>query len=191
MTKQAALAGVRQYLDDGHFEQDLRRRVAFRSDSQDPAHASELLRYLVDEIQPLLQRLGFDCQVLRNPEAGGPFLIATRLEDPALTTVLSYGHGDVVPGYAEQWREGLAPWNLTLEGERWYGRGTADNKGQHSINLTALEQVLKARDGRLGSTSSCCSKWARKPALRGCASCARSTPSCCRPMCLSPPTARA
>lgn len=150
MTKQAALAGVRQYLDDGHFEQDLRRRVAFRSDSQDPANASELLRYLVEEIQPLLQRLGFDCQVLRNPEAGGPFLIATRLEDPALSTVLSYGHGDVVPGYAEQWREGLAPWNLTLEGERWYGRGTADNKGQHSINLTALEQVLKARDGRLG-----------------------------------------
>ncbi|MCD9572325.1 M20 family metallopeptidase [Pseudomonas protegens] len=150
MTKQAALAGVRQYLDDGHFEQDLRRRVAFRSDSQDPAHADELPRYLLEEIQPLLQRLGFDCHMLANPEAGGPFLIATRLEDPALHTVLSYGHGDVVPGYAEQWRAGLNPWQLTLEGERWYGRGTADNKGQHSINLTALEQVLKARDGRLG-----------------------------------------
>src|SRR6202034_2257116 len=37
----------------------------------------------------------------------------------------------------------------TVEGERWYGRGTADNKGQHSINLAALSLVLEAR-GRLG-----------------------------------------
>jgi acetylornithine deacetylase/succinyl-diaminopimelate desuccinylase-like protein len=33
---------------------------------------------------------------------------------------------------------------------RWYGRGTADNKGQHSINLATLDQVLQARGGRLG-----------------------------------------
>ena len=32
---------------------------------------------------------------------------------------------------------------------RWYGRGTADNKGQHTINLAALGRVLAAR-GRLG-----------------------------------------
>jgi acetylornithine deacetylase/succinyl-diaminopimelate desuccinylase-like protein len=67
-----------------------------------------------------------------------------------LPTVLTYGHGDVVPGYAEQWRNGLAPWELVVEGDRWYGRGTADNKGQHSINLAALAAVLSARDGRLG-----------------------------------------
>ncbi|AUT56124.1 hypothetical protein C9I56_20110 [Paraburkholderia caribensis] len=28
---------------------------------------------------------------------------------------------------------------------RWYGRGTAENKGQHTINLAALAQVLRAR----------------------------------------------
>ena len=32
---------------------------------------------------------------------------------------------------------------------RWYGRGTADNKGQHSINLAALEAVITQR-GSLG-----------------------------------------
>ncbi|HEY6785748.1 MAG TPA: M20/M25/M40 family metallo-hydrolase, partial [Trebonia sp.] len=31
-----------------------------------------------------------------------------------------------------------------------YGRGTADNKGQHTINLAALESVFRARGGRLG-----------------------------------------
>jgi len=37
-----------------------------------------------------------------------------------------------------------------VDGDRWYGRGTADNKGQHSINLGALQQVLAVRDGQLG-----------------------------------------
>ena len=34
--------------------------------------------------------------------------------------------------------------------ERLYGRGTADNKGQHSINIAALAQVLAVRGGKLG-----------------------------------------
>jgi acetylornithine deacetylase/succinyl-diaminopimelate desuccinylase-like protein len=42
------------------------------------------------------------------------------------------------------------PWQVTVEQGRWYGRGTADNKGQHSINLAALEAVLQSRGGRLG-----------------------------------------
>ncbi|HET7033368.1 MAG TPA: M20 family metallopeptidase, partial [Casimicrobiaceae bacterium] len=77
------------------------------------------------------------------------FLIAERIEDPALPTVLTYGHGDVILGYDAQWREGLSPWTLTSEGDRWYGRGTADNKGQHTINFAALERVIEAR-GSLG-----------------------------------------
>jgi acetylornithine deacetylase/succinyl-diaminopimelate desuccinylase-like protein len=65
--------------------------------------------------------------------------------------VLLYGHGDTVRGLEDQWRAGLAPWTLTEEGDRWYGRGTADNKGQHAINLAALEAVLAERGGRLGA----------------------------------------
>ena len=37
-----------------------------------------------------------------------------------------------------------------VSGNRVYGRGTADNKGQHSINLSALAAVREARGGRLG-----------------------------------------
>ena len=36
------------------------------------------------------------------------------------------------------------------DGERLYGRGTADNKGQHTINMAALEAVMAERGGRLG-----------------------------------------
>ena len=52
-------------------------------------------------------------------------------------------------GLDAQWSEGLSPWQLTERDGRWYGRGTADNKGQHSINMAALQAVLTTR-GRLG-----------------------------------------
>lgn len=150
MSKQLALANIRKHLSDGRFEDDLRRRVAIRSESQDPYQAPELARYLHEEIEPVLVRMGFACRALENPKGAGPLLFASRHEGNDLPTLLTYGHGDVVLGYDEQWQQGLSPWTLTREGERWYGRGTADNKGQHSINLAALEQVIKARDGRLG-----------------------------------------
>jgi acetylornithine deacetylase/succinyl-diaminopimelate desuccinylase-like protein len=55
----------------------------------------------------------------------------------------------VVRGQAGQWRAPLSPFQLTDENGSWYGRGSADNKGQHSINLAAIEQIL-ARRGALG-----------------------------------------
>jgi acetylornithine deacetylase/succinyl-diaminopimelate desuccinylase-like protein len=64
--------------------------------------------------------------------------------------VLGYGHGDVVRGLEDQWTKGKGPWIATREGDRLYGRGTADNKGQHTLNMAALEAVLRERGGRLG-----------------------------------------
>src|SRR5258705_13181659 len=49
-----------------------------------------------------------------------------------------------------EWRDNLDPWKTTTKGERVYGRGTADNKGQHSINLAALRAVRETRGGKLG-----------------------------------------
>ena len=64
--------------------------------------------------------------------------------------MLTYGHGDVVDGMVGEWRDNLNPWQTTTRGERVYGRGTADNKGQHSINLSALRAVRETRGGKLG-----------------------------------------
>lgn len=191
MSKQQALASVRQHFSAGHFETDLRRRVAIRSESQAPSQAPELARYLHEEMQPALERMGFACQPLHNPTGAGPLLFAERHESADLPTVLTYGHGDVVLGYAEQWREGLDPWVLTIEGDRWYGRGTADNKGQHSINLAALEAVINARQGRLGLTSRCCLKPGKNAVRPVCVRSARLTRRCCTPMYLSPRTVHA
>jgi acetylornithine deacetylase/succinyl-diaminopimelate desuccinylase-like protein len=77
-------------------------------------------------------------------------LLAEYREGPSAPTVLIYGHGDVVDGMVGEWRDNLDPWLMTTVGNRVYGRGTADNKGQHSINMSALGAVRAARGGKLG-----------------------------------------
>jgi acetylornithine deacetylase/succinyl-diaminopimelate desuccinylase-like protein len=137
--------------DSNGFRDRLAGLVAIPSTSQDPAHEADVRRYLADAIRPWLKRLGCSVEIHPNPDPGfGPILLAERLEGPDRPTVLTYGHGDTVRGLDEQWRAGLSPWTLTEEADRWYGRGTADNKGQHALNLTALEAVLAERSGSLG-----------------------------------------
>ena len=150
MSRNEAISRIESYFDNGAFKTDLARRVAIRTESPIPKSRPQLYRYLVDEISPYLEAMGFNCEVFDNPSNdGGPFLVARRYESGNVPTVMTYGHGDVVRGYDEQWREGLNPWLVTEEGERWYGRGTADNKGQHTINLAAMKTVLETR-GQLG-----------------------------------------
>ncbi len=145
-----AIAGATARLDDGRFQATLAELVAHPTESQGATAGTALDRYLDAAIAPRLERLGFTCTRFANPaEHPGGFLVAVREEDPALPTVLTYGHGDVVHGDAEHWSEGLGPWCLVEREGRWYGRGTADNKGQHLVNLEALAAVLEIR-GRLG-----------------------------------------
>jgi acetylornithine deacetylase/succinyl-diaminopimelate desuccinylase-like protein len=146
----AAIEDAASMVSDGRFLEIMRRLVAVPTESQNPERIPDCYRYLTDEIAPALAELGFNCRILDNPvKGGGPFLIASRVEDENLPTVLGYGHGDVVRGIPELWREGLDPWRIVVEGERWYGRGIVDNKCQHAIWIAALGIVLKHR-GRLG-----------------------------------------
>lgn len=151
LTAEHAVNCAMAWFDRGEFKAILARRVALATESQSTQRDDELMRYFEQEINPALLAMGFELQLIENPHAAHrPFLIATRIEDAALPTVLSYGHGDVVFGDDENWSEGLNPWELKEDGDRWYGRGSADNKGQHSVNIAALEQVFAARDGKLG-----------------------------------------
>ncbi len=149
MTRAQAIAHAQDYFDTGSFKSDLARLVAMPTESQNPERAPVLAEYLETEMRPLLEGLGFTCQTLTHPLSRGPFLLASRIEDPALPTILGYGHGDVIRGLDAQWSEGLSPWRLVEKDGRWYGRGVVDNKGQHVININALRAVLETR-GKLG-----------------------------------------
>jgi Peptidase family M20/M25/M40 len=150
-TRDGAIARVTRFFDDGGFRERLAGLVAIPSTSQDPGHEADVQRYLDGAIRPWLERMGFTVAIHPNPHSGfGPILTAERLEDPSRPTIMTYGHGDTVRGLDDQWRAGLDPWRLTEEADRWYGRGSADNKGQHALNFSALEAVLAEREGKLG-----------------------------------------
>lgn len=150
MTRESAISRATRHFDEGQFIEDLARRVAIRTESQIPESRPFMDVYLKDEITPAFDRMGFKSEILANPVEGvGPILLAERIEGPNLPTVLMYGHGDVVRGLEDQWRAGIEPWMLKQEGDRYFGRGTADNKGQHSVNMAAMQMVIAER-GKLG-----------------------------------------
>ena len=149
MTRSQAIEQAQAQFDSGEFQRTLARRIAMPTESQNPARAAVLSGYLESEMRPALQAMGFACQTLTHARDKPPFLFAQRIEDPGLPTVFGYGHGDVIRGLDSEWKEGLSPWQLTEREGRWYGRGIADNKGQHSVNLQALASVLQVR-GKLG-----------------------------------------
>ncbi|MDH3581082.1 MAG: M20/M25/M40 family metallo-hydrolase, partial [Hyphomicrobiales bacterium] len=138
--------------EEGYYPR-LAELVAVPTESQNPARTAELGHYLKRHLGPSFKRLGYATKIYDNPFEGcGPVLLAERIEDDALPTIIGYGHGDVVLGMEGRWEEDRDPWQLGFAGERVYGRGTADNKGQHLAHLVALEAVLETR-GQLGFNS--------------------------------------
>jgi acetylornithine deacetylase/succinyl-diaminopimelate desuccinylase-like protein len=150
MNRAEAIVLAGEHLRSGDFLTMLARRVAYPTESQNPGRHAVLRSYLEQELLPAFSELGFSGELIESPTGKAPFLLAEYREDARAPTVLMYGHGDVVEGMEGQWRDDLDPWHATLIGNRIYGRGTADNKGQHSIILSALRAVHQARGGRLG-----------------------------------------
>jgi acetylornithine deacetylase/succinyl-diaminopimelate desuccinylase-like protein len=149
-SRTGAVARAAEHFDGGDFVAGLSRLVAHPTQSQLAGTRPALEGYFTDAIGPALDTLGFSRDILENPEPdAGPVLLATRHEGEDRPTVLIYGHGDVVVGQDERWRAGLAPWRVIQDGDRLYGRGTADNKGQHWTNLGGLRAVIEER-GQLG-----------------------------------------
>lgn len=145
----ALLAATNDYESpDGYFTK-LSKLVSFKTESQIPESTSILYDYLSEGVGPLFKELGYSLEVFENPITGlGPILLAERNEESALT-VLGYGHGDVIHGQDSEWNNNRSPWELSFEGDKIYGRGTADNKGQHLAHISAIKAILNTR-GKLG-----------------------------------------
>ena len=76
--------------------------------------------------------------------AGHPAVYGERLVDPALPTVLIYGHHDVQP--VDPFDEWLSPpFEPEIRNGRLYARGAVDDKGQVWMHLKAVEAHLKTR----------------------------------------------
>lgn len=149
MSRDRAIESATAYFSDGRFLSDLRNLISIRSESQNPQSRAHLTGYL-ECMQRIVAAMGLSCRIFPGSVAGSAgFLLAERIEDESLPTVLMYGHGDVVSGMEGKWSEGLDPWSVTVVDGKWFGRGVADNKGQHWINLVALK-ILLEDEGHLG-----------------------------------------
>ena len=149
-TREGAIVRAARHFDSGAFTAGLARLVASPTQSQLLNAHPALAGYFNETLGPDLAELGFSLALHDNPEPeAGPVLVARRYEGDELPTILIYGHGDVVVGQDERWQAGLTPWHLVATDGRLYGRGTADNKGQHWTNIGGLQAVIAER-GSLG-----------------------------------------
>jgi acetylornithine deacetylase/succinyl-diaminopimelate desuccinylase-like protein len=95
-----------------------------------------------------MRRAGLQPHVIATP--GRPAVFGERSGPPGSPTVLIYGHYDVQPaGSLDLWR--TPPFTPTVHADRLWGRGVADNKGQHFAHLQAL-RLLAERENSLPCT---------------------------------------
>jgi len=96
-------------------------------------------------VAEIMQHIGLETEVI--PTDGWPMVLGRRHRSPGKPTVLLYGHYDVQPpDPIDEWIS--PPFEPAIRNDRLYGRGVADNKGQHFAQLLALEALL-AVDGEL------------------------------------------
>ena len=142
--KEKAVQHATQYFDKGYFKKDLAELISVKTESQN--NECNLENYYDQNIIPMLVKMGFKCKVMENPlSKANIILFAERIENADFRTILTYGHGDVVLGQDSCWDNGLSPYKLIEKDNRYYGRGTADNKGQHLINIKALNSLLSVQ----------------------------------------------
>ena len=142
--KEKAVQHATQYFDKGYFRKDLAELISVKTESQN--NECNLENYYDQNIIPMLVKMGFKCKVMENPASkANIILFAERIENADFSTILTYGHGDVVLGQDSCWDNGLSPYKLIEKDNRYYGRGTADNKGQHLINIKALNSLLSVQ----------------------------------------------
>lgn len=82
---------------------------------------------------------------------GSKAVTGVRPGPPGSRTVLLYFHHDVQPPLDDAaWQS--PPWELVERDGRWFGRGTADDKGSIAVVLTALRALGSDRGGELPVT---------------------------------------
>jgi acetylornithine deacetylase/succinyl-diaminopimelate desuccinylase-like protein len=118
------------------FEAWLRELVEIPTVSADPARRDDVRRG-AEAARARLRVVGAEAEVL---ETGGHPLVYGRLPgDPTYPTVTLYNHLDVQPADGDAWT--TDPFRLSVQGDRYYGRGATDDKGPA---LTALLGALAA-----------------------------------------------
>ncbi len=118
------------------FETQLANLVAIPTISSDPRRTADIQRG-VEFAAELLANSGFTTRIVST--AGNPVVCGKLIINPSWPTVTFYNHLDVQPVDPSEWQ--TDPFNLTIKGDRYFGRGTVDDKGPALAILMAVQYV--------------------------------------------------
>ncbi|HKY74235.1 MAG TPA: M20/M25/M40 family metallo-hydrolase [Patescibacteria group bacterium] len=116
--------------------------------STDASHAPDI-QHASKFLHEKLRSLGFTVKLLKHGDRP-PFVLAYRKGNSSrVKTIGVYGHYDVQPeDPIKDWN--TPPFVLTRKDEKFFGRGTADDKGHVTIAIAAAERCI--RDQALANT---------------------------------------
>lgn len=133
---------IKKYITDNaeRFLDELFELLRIPSISSQPEHAEDMHR-----CARVWQRLFLEAGAERAEvftTAGNPVAYGEKIIDPALPTVLVYGHMDVMPvDPLEEWK--TEPFQPVVENGKIKGRGADDDKGQALMHLKAFEYLVR------------------------------------------------
>ena len=100
-----------------------------------------------EAVAALLKKRGLENVQILRIGSGNPYVYGERLKAPGKPTVLLYAHYDVQPpGREELWNSPAFEPTLreSPQGQRLFGRGTADDKGGVVMHTAAISSYLEA-----------------------------------------------
>lgn len=120
--------------------EQLAHLISFASVHDEPS-TTEDCKGAAKAAQEFFAEAGFDLTPHETVD-GSITLLGSRPAPEGRPTVLLYSHHDVQPaGDETEWT--ADPWTLDERDGRWYGRGTADCKGNVVMHLAALRALAK------------------------------------------------
>ena len=113
--------------------------LRFPSISTDSRHVEDV-RANADWLKGQFELMGLQTELHETP--GHPVIVARNERVEGRPTVLIYGHYDVQPvDPLELWDS--APFEPEIRDGKIWGRGGADNKGQHFVHMLGAEKTIK------------------------------------------------
>ena len=129
---------MKAYIDKNRdrFLEELLDLLRIPSISADSKHKGDMLVCANAVKDSLLKAGATRAEVY--PTDGHPIVYAEKIIDPALPTVLVYGHYDVQPADPlELWHS--KPFEPSIRDGKIFARGACDDKGQFFMHIKALE----------------------------------------------------
>jgi acetylornithine deacetylase/succinyl-diaminopimelate desuccinylase-like protein len=136
------MSEINQYIEQNkeRFLEELKGLLRIPSVSADPKYKQDVFR-TADEVKKYLDLAGADKTEIC-PTAGYPIVYGEKIIDPALPTVLVYGHYDVQPpDPMDLWHS--PPFEPVVKDGKIYARGACDDKGQVFMHVKAFEVMMK------------------------------------------------